>query len=78
MTGLKRFIPRTLFGRALLIIAIPLVVLQVVAGYVFFAHHWETVSRRLAGALAGEIGMLIELRRGGASDDDYLLLLQQS
>ncbi|MFQ5958752.1 MAG: ATP-binding protein [Alphaproteobacteria bacterium] len=78
MTGLKQFIPRTLFGRALLIIAIPLVVLQVVAGYVFFAHHWETVSRRLAGALAGEIGTIIELRRGVTSDDDYLLLLQQS
>ena len=51
MSGFKRLVPRSLFGRFLLIIVIPLVLLQLVAGYVFFARHWETVSRRLAVAL---------------------------
>ncbi|MFQ5786165.1 MAG: ATP-binding protein [Alphaproteobacteria bacterium] len=77
MSRFQRFIPRTLFGRSLLIFVTPLVLLQLVAGYVFFAHHWETVSRRLAGALAGEIGSMIDLRRELANPDDFVLVLAQ-
>ncbi len=77
MSGFKRLVPRTLFGRFLLIIVIPLVLLQLVAGYVFFARHWETVSRRLAGALAGEIGTAIALRREMESETDFRRLLFQ-
>ena len=60
--GRFALIPRTLFGRSLMILATPLIVVQLVAGYVFVAHHWETVSRRLAGALAGEIATVIQIR----------------
>ena len=77
MSGFKRLVPRTLFGRFLLIIVIPLVLLQLVAGYVFFARHWETVSRRLAGALAGEIGTVIALRREMENETDFRRLLFQ-
>ncbi len=77
MSGFKRLVPRSLFGRFLLIIVIPLVLLQLVAGYVFFARHWETVSRRLAGALAGEIGTVIALRREMVNETDFRRLLFQ-
>ena len=44
----KRILPRSLFGRALLIIITPVVVIQIVATYIFFERHWDQVSRRLA------------------------------
>ena len=56
---LKRLLPNTLFGRALLMIVTPLVVVELVAAYVFFERHWETVSRRLALGVAGDIAMVI-------------------
>ncbi len=56
---LKRFLPRTLFGRSLLIIVSPLILVQVIATYVFFENHWNTVARRLAGGLAGDIAAVV-------------------
>jgi len=58
---LKRFLPRGLLGRSLLIIIVPLVLLQVVSGIVFYDRHWANVSRHRANALAGDIAMLVEL-----------------
>jgi two-component system osmolarity sensor histidine kinase EnvZ len=54
-------VPRGLLGRSLLIILLPLLILQGVALQVFYGSHLDVISRRLAGAVAGEIGFVIEL-----------------
>lgn len=59
---LKRFLPRTLFGRWLIMLLAPVILLQVIATYIFYNNHWDKVTRRLALGLAGEISSLIELR----------------
>ncbi|MHA1568020.1 MAG: two-component sensor histidine kinase, partial [Alphaproteobacteria bacterium] len=60
----KRLLPRSLFGRSLLIIVLPLIILQVVSTYVFFDRYWQTVSRRLAEGLAGDVAAVVDsLRR---------------
>jgi two-component system osmolarity sensor histidine kinase EnvZ len=59
--ALKRLLPRTLFGRSVLIIVTPLIVLQAVALQIFYGTHWEIVSRRLAAAVAGDIAMIVEV-----------------
>ena len=56
----KRFLPRTLLGRSLLIILAPLVLLQAVALQIFYGSHLDVVSRRLTGAVAGEIASSID------------------
>ena len=43
---LKRLLPQSMFGRSLLLIVMPLVLLQIIATWVFYARHWETVPRR--------------------------------
>lgn len=60
---LKRFLPKSLFGRALLIIVMPLILLQVVTTWIFFDRHWDVVSRRLASGVAGEVSATITLLR---------------
>ena len=59
--AVKRALPRGLLGRSLLIIIVPLVVLQVVSGIIFYDRHWANVSRHRANAVAGDIAMLVEL-----------------
>jgi len=60
---LKEALPHSLLGRSLLILVMPLVVLQLVSAYVFYGSHWETVARRLAKGVAGDIGAVIESMR---------------
>ena len=65
---LKRFLPRALFGRALLIIVTPVVALQLVATFVFYERHWDTVTRRLSLGLAGDTALIIEMMRDADAD----------
>lgn len=55
----RKILPRGLFGRSLLIVLVPMVVLQAVALQIFYGSHLDELSRRLAGAVASEIGFMI-------------------
>jgi two-component system, OmpR family, osmolarity sensor histidine kinase EnvZ len=57
---IKRVLPRTMFGRSLLIVVMPLILLQAIATWVFYDRHWAAVSWRLSAAVAGDIGLLID------------------
>jgi len=59
MMTLKTFLPKSLFGRALLILVLPTVLIQAVMAYVFFASHWENVARHMSGTLSGEIAFFM-------------------
>ncbi|MBF0374891.1 MAG: HAMP domain-containing protein [Alphaproteobacteria bacterium] len=61
--SIKRILPRSLLGRSLLIIVTPLILLQVLSTYIFYTNHWETLSRRLAEGLAGDVAVVVELLR---------------
>ncbi|MFO1243195.1 MAG: ATP-binding protein [Rickettsiales bacterium] len=55
----KRFLPRSLFGRALLILVIPTVLVQAVAIYMFYERHWDSIVRNMSASLAGEVALLV-------------------
>lgn len=57
---IKKFLPRTLYGRALLIIVSPLILLQVVSTWIFYDRHWDTITWRLATSITGDIAMVID------------------
>jgi len=59
--SLKRFLPRGLFGRALIIIVAPIVLLQAIIAYVFFERDLDTTTRRLARDVAADIALLVAL-----------------
>ncbi len=58
---MKRVLPRSLFGRTLLIVLVPLVVVQVVALQIFYGTHLDIVSHRLAEAVAGDIAATVHM-----------------
>ncbi|HTT79065.1 MAG TPA: ATP-binding protein [Stellaceae bacterium] len=65
---LKRLLPQSMFGRSLLLIVMPLVLLQVISTWIFYNRHWEAVSYRFSSDVAGDIAMVIDgLRRAGSS-----------
>ncbi len=60
LRGLKRMVPATLFARSMLIMMTPVVLAQAIATFVFYDRHWDTMTSRLANAVAGEIALVIE------------------
>ena len=67
---LKSMMPTGLYGRALLIIIAPMVVLQSVVAFVFMERHWNTVTRRLSAAVTQDISALIDVYRSYPQDAD--------
>jgi two-component system osmolarity sensor histidine kinase EnvZ len=59
----ERWAPRTLMARASLIIVVPLIVVQVISTYIFYENHWDTMSRRMAASLAGDVAALTNFIR---------------
>ena len=63
--GLSRFfkniMPKRLFYRALLIVAIPVIVLQLVITFVFFDSLWIKTNKGMTKALVNEINTFIEV-----------------
>lgn len=67
--AIKQLLPHGLFGRSLLIIVMPLILLQLISATVFYERHWDNVARRLASVLAGDIGMVVDSFRETADPD---------
>ena len=67
--ALRAILPRGLLGRSLLIILLPMVVLQAVALQLFYGGHLDVISRRLAGGVAGDVAMLVELVKREAPEN---------
>lgn len=58
---LKRLLPRSLFGRTLLIIVVPTLITLAAATFVFFDRHWYTVTNRLTYAVASDVAVIVDL-----------------
>lgn len=58
---LKRYFPRSLFGRALLILLFPVIGLQLIVGQVFIQRHFQKVTEQMAESVALEINFAVHL-----------------
>jgi len=57
----KRILPRGLYGRAALILILPVVALQLVVSLSFIQRHFEGVTRQMTGSIADEIALVAGL-----------------
>ena len=74
--GLSKFIksllPRRLFYRALLIVAVPIIVLQVIITIVFFDSLWIKTNKGMTRALVGEMKTFITAYENGKYNNNDL------
>lgn len=77
---MREVLPRSLLARSLLIIVMPLVLLQVVIATFFYERHWDTMERRLANSLAGDVALVMALieRHPAAGEVAWLQALVQA
>lgn len=75
---LKKILPHTLFGRSLMILVTPILLIQIITVYVFFERHWSRMTDRLAFGVAGEIAMLAGEIESGADAGTFQTLTVQA
>ncbi len=68
----RQILPKRLFYRALLIVAIPVIVLQLVITIVFFDSLWIKTNKGMTKTLVKEISTFIEVYNNEKSDKDGL------
>lgn len=61
LRALRKAMPHRLFGRSLIIIVAPVVLLQGVVTFAFFARHYDTMTRHMSQGVAGEVAFLVNL-----------------
>jgi two-component system osmolarity sensor histidine kinase EnvZ len=69
----RKVVPRSLLGRSLLMILLPLVLLEAVSLQIFYGSHLDVVSRRLTGNVATELAYTLELMNRYPQDADWVL-----
>ena len=69
---LKKILPRRLFYRALLIVAVPIIILQIIITVVFFDSLWIKTNKGMTRALVGEIKTYIAAYDYGNYNDNDL------
>jgi len=57
----KAYLPKSLFGRALLIIMLPIVIMQMAVAYFFFNAHWNQVTANLSDSVAADVSVAVQL-----------------
>lgn len=57
---IKQFLPRSLYGRAALILIVPVVTIQLVVSSVFLQRHFEDVTREMTGALSLDLNLVLD------------------
>ncbi len=67
-TWLKHYMPRSLYGRAALILVLPIVTLQLLVSVVFIQRHFSGVTEQLTRQLVNKAEVLIDMEPGSERD----------
>lgn len=74
----KRNVPHSLWGRALLIIVLPVALMQVAVTWAFFDAHWETVTARLSEGLAGDVAWAVESYKDDPTPENMAVIADRA
>ena len=66
---MKRFLPKTIYGRVAMIIILPIILMQIAVAYIFFNAHWQSVTSTLSDSIAAEIAFAVELYEQAPSSE---------
>ena len=70
---LRNITPKSLFGRMLAIILVPIILVQIISVTIFYERHWDWVSRHMSENLAKDLGLLIDELGNTPSNDQRAL-----
>ncbi|MEO1292934.1 MAG: ATP-binding protein [Pseudomonadota bacterium] len=66
----KRYMPRSLFWRTVLIVVTPMIILQAVVAYLVVQRHFDGVTRQMTESLVSELQYIVEVAEDAPSAED--------
>ena len=72
---IKKILPRQLFYRGLLIVATPIIILQVTISIVFFDSLWIKTNKGMTNALVNEVRTFIDAYDNDENNKDYIIVM---
>ena len=75
---LRRFLPKSLYARVVLIVILPIFLMQSFITYIFFARHWDFVTANLSRTTAGQIGLITDLYVASSDEESEALFSRTS
>lgn len=75
---LKQYMPRGLYGRALMILILPVLTLQLLVSVIFIQRHFDGVTRQMTGAVSIELRYVRDLVNAAADRAEATEMLLQA
>ena len=72
---IKNFLPKQLFYRGLLIVALPIIILQITISIVFFDSLWIKTNKGMTKALVSEVKTFIDAYDNDETNKDFIIVL---
>ncbi len=72
---LKKILPKQLFYRGLLIVATPIIILQITISIVFFDSLWIKTNKGMTKALVNEVRTFIDAYDNDENNKDYIIVM---
>ena len=74
-SSIKKILPKRLFYRGLIIVAVPIIILQLIISIVFFDSLWIKTNKGMTRALVGEIKTFMNAYENEKFDKEFLIIL---
>ena len=71
---IKKILPKRLFYRSLLIVAAPIILLQIIITIVFFDSLWIKANKGMTRSLVGEIQTMFDVYKNGNENDQQMII----
>ena len=72
---IKNILPKRLFYRGLLIVAVPIVVMQITISLVFFDSLWIKTNSGMTRALVSEVKTFVDAYENDETNKDFIIIL---
>src|SRR5436190_78644 len=75
---LKRWLPKTLWGRSFLIIVLPVLLMQLAVAWYFLNPYWRDVTESLSYGLAGDVAAVVDDYRRAPDPESFAKLSKRA
>lgn len=69
---IRTYFPKGIMARILILIILPLVLSQVLSGYIFYQRHWKNISNQSAMIFAGNVLTIMDLKAQDKTPEEFL------
>ncbi|WDI30591.1 ATP-binding protein [Hyphococcus flavus] len=75
---IRRYFPKSLYARILLIVILPIFITQSLVTYIFFVRHWDLVTANLSENVAGQIALISRQYENAETDTERTQLMNEA